>query len=211
MTPPPDAPHLGLVVEGRGEVQAVPLLLRRRLSGRGVYRDLVGRPVSCNGRENALKPKGIEGKVAVAAVRPGCRCVLVLLDGEGDPVCELGPELLRRSRDVAAGKEVVVCLADRKYEDWLVASAESLQVPGLTYRPDRDSVSVLKEALLPSKYIKPSWQPRLSHDLDFELASGRNPSLARFLAKFDTLIDRHFGEGTSAEWDDGRDGRTLRG
>lgn len=193
MTPPAEAPHLGLVVEGRGELQAVPLLLRRRLSERGVYRDLIGRPVPCNGRENALKPKGLEGKVAVAAVRPGCRCVLVLLDGEGDPVCELGPELLRRSREAAAGKEVAVCLADGKYEDWLVASAESLDLPGLTYLPEQDSVRVLKEALHPSKYVKPSWQPRLSQNLDFEMASGRNRSLARFLAKFDLLIDRHFG------------------
>jgi hypothetical protein len=193
MTPPADAPHLGLVVEGRGEVQAVPLLLRRRLADRGVFEDLIGRPVPCNGRENALKPKGLEGKVAVAAVRPGCRCVLVLLDGEGDPVCELGPELLRRARDAAIGKEVAVCLADAKYEDWLVASAESLDVVGLRYNPDRDSVKALKEALHPSKYVKPSWQPRLTNGLDFEVASGRNRSLARFLDKFDTLIDRHFG------------------
>ncbi len=195
MTPPADAPHLGLVVEGRGEVQAVPLLLRKLLRQRGEYRDLVGRPVPCNGRENALKPKGLEGKVAVAAVRPGCRCVLVLLDGEGDPVCELGPELLSRSRPAAAGKEVVVCLADAKYEDWLVASAESLDVAGLSYAPERDSVKVLKEALHPSKYVKPSWQPRLTNDLDFDLASERNGSLARFLDKFDRLIDRHFGNG----------------
>ena len=194
MTPPAHAPHLGVVVEGRGEVQAVPLLLRRRLAERGVYRDLIGRPVPCNGRENALRTKGLEGKVAVAAVRPGCRCVLVLLDGEGDPVCELGPELLRRSRDAAGGKEVAVCLADRKYEDWLVASAESLNVAGLAYRPEEDSVRVLKEALHPSKYVKPSWQPRLTNNLDFELASSRSRSLARFLTKFDLLIDLHFGE-----------------
>jgi len=194
MTPPASAPHLGLVVEGRGEIQAVPLLLRRRLAERRIYADLVGKPVPCNGRPNALKPKGIEGKVAVAAVRPGCRCVLVLLDGEGDPVCELGPELLDRSRSAAAGKEVLVSLADAKFEDWLVASAESLGVSGLSYSPERDAVGVLKEALHPRKYVKPFWQPRLTNQLDFSLASGRNPSLARFLAKFDALIDRHFKE-----------------
>jgi len=174
-------------------------LLRRRLAERGIYADLVGKPVPCNGRPNALKPKGIEGKVAVAAVRPGCRCVLVLLDGEGDPVCELGPDLLGRSRSTAAGKEVVVCLADAKYEDWLVASAESLEVSGLSYTPERDAVALLKEALRPSKYVKPSWQPRLTNHLDLALASERNESLARFLAKFDDLIDRHFEVGSTGE------------
>lgn len=195
MTAAAHEPHLGLVVEGRGEIQAVPLLLRRRLANRMDYRDLLGRPVPCNGRENALKPKGIEGKVAVAAVRPGCRCVLVLLDGEGDPVCELGPKLLGRSHETASGKEVVVCLADAKYEDWLVASAESLEIPELAYSPERDSVRALKEALHPSKYVKPSWQPKLTDRLDFDLASGRSRSLARFLDKFDRLIDRYFEPG----------------
>ncbi len=197
MTPPVNAPHLGLVVEGRGEIQAVPLLLRRRLIERQIYADLIGKPVPCNGRPNALKPKGIEGKVAVAAVRPGCRCVLVLLDGEGDPVCELGPDVFHRSRNAAAGKEVVVCLADAKYEDWLVASAESLEVDGLTYTSERDAVGLLKEALHPSKYVKPSWQPRLTNLLDFGLASRRNESLARLLSKFDDLIDRHFQDSST--------------
>lgn len=195
MTATAHEPHLALVVEGRGEVQAVPLLLRRRLEERREYRDLIGRPVPCNGRGNALKPNGIEGKVAVAAVRPGCRCVLVLLDGEGDPVCKLGPELLNRSQEPAAGKEVIVCLADAKYEDWLVASAESLELPALTYKPGRDAVRMLREALHPGKYVKPSWQPSLSHKIDFELAAGRNRSLARFLSKFDDLIERHFEVG----------------
>ena len=88
----------------------------------------------------------------------------------------------------------MICVADEKYEDWLVASAESLEVSGLSYTPARDAVGMLKEALHLSKYVKPSWQPRLTNSLDLDLASSRSRSLARFVAKFDQLIDRHFGE-----------------
>jgi len=189
MTPPPSLPHLGLVVEGRGEIQAVPALLRKRLEEKGDYRDIVGKPVPCNGRFNALRPRGIEGYVAVAAARPGCRGVLVVLDGEGDAVCELGPELAKRASQHSAGKEVVTCLADAKYEDWLVSSAESLELPNLAYRPEADAVKVLREALHPIKYVKPIWQPKLTYRMSLDLAASRNQSLARFLRKFDALVE----------------------
>jgi hypothetical protein len=189
MTAADDSPHIGLVVEGRGEIQALPLLLRKWLRERGDFRDILGKPVPCNGRANALKLNGIEGKVAVAAARPGCRAVLVVLDGEGDAVCRLGPKLLVRSRTVAGGKPVAIALADVKYESWLIASTETLDVSGLKYSATRDPVSALEKALLPSKYIKPVWQPRLTQRIDFGLALPRSRSLKRFLARFDKLLN----------------------
>ena len=98
MTAAPEDPHVGLVVEGPGDFQAVPVLLRSWLGTSGDYRDILGRPVSCNGRDKALMPNGIEGKVASAVARPGCRGVLVVLDGDYDPVCTRGPDLLARAQ-----------------------------------------------------------------------------------------------------------------
>lgn len=183
MTAKPNEPHLGLVVEGRGELDAIPVLLRKLFQRRGIHRDLLGKPVQCLGRDNALKEGGIEGKVATAAARPGCRAVLVVLDGEGDAVCERGPDLLLRAREGAQGKPVVVCLAENKYEDWLIASAETLGLPLLQYQPGRGSISLLREALYPGKYIKPVLQPRLSAVLDLDLAADRNASFARLLQR----------------------------
>lgn len=189
-------PHLGLVVEGRGEIEALPILLRKRLHQRGLYGDLLGKPVPCNGRGNALRPRGIEGKVAVAAVRPGCRGVVVVLDSEGDPVCELGPDLLVRCETAARGKPMAVCLEASKYEDWLVASAETLELPDLTFDPGRDAAKAIREALHPEKYVKPSWQPTLTARMDLTRAAERNGSLARLLRKFDELVDRHLTGGS---------------
>jgi hypothetical protein len=187
MTAPIDEPHIGLVVEGEGEIPAVPLLLRKWLQQRGDFRDLLGKPIPCYGRDKALRPKGVEGKVATAAARPGCRAVLVLLDGEGDPVCRLGPKLLKRASGVT-GIPVEVCLADPNYEAWFLASSETLGLPELSFGMRNNPAAAVKAALLPSKYVKPTWQPRLTDRMDIELARSRDSSLARALSKFDDLV-----------------------
>lgn len=188
MTAAIGAPHIGVVVEGRGEIQAVPLLLRRWLQEQGDFRDILGKPIPFNGRSNALKPNGIEGKVAVAAGRPECRGVLVVLDGEGDPVCQLGPSLLERACAEAGGKPVVIALADNKYEAWLMASAETLGLPRLEYSGTRDPLSAIVEAMKPESYIKTVMQPRLTQRINFGLAIPRSRSLRRLLAHFDDLV-----------------------
>src|SRR5215468_2715082 len=162
--------HVGLVVEGRGDANAVPVLLRKYLDGAEDYRDILGKPVTCNGHENAVRPGGIEGQVAVAAARPGCVGVLVVLGSGALPVCELGPRL--RARALAAtSKPCLVALAETMFESWVISSAESMELPGLVYRPGRNPVSLLREALSPVKYVKPIWQPRLAARIDLKLAA----------------------------------------
>jgi len=187
MTPRADEPHIGLVVEGRGEQQALPLLLRRHRADSGDYRDILSAPVVCHGRDKALMRNGVEGFVATAAARPGCRGVLVVLDAEGDAACQLGPELQRRAQLVTA-TPVAVCLAEPMYEGWLVASAETLQLEGLTFAQVRNPEAAIRNAL-GVNYIKPTWQPRLTARIDFNLAIPRSPSLRRTLERLDSLME----------------------
>ncbi len=187
MTASPEAPHIGLVVEGPGDVAAVPLLLRRWLHLQGEFRDLLGKPVNCNGRTKALARNGLEGKVATAIARPGCKGVLVILDGEGDAVCSLGPNLLSRARSVT-GAPVALTLADTKYEAWLCASAETLALSSLTCEVGADPEYAIRCALLPAKYVKPTWQPRLTERMDLPLARSRDRSLSRVLDQVIYLV-----------------------
>lgn len=147
-------PHIGLVVEGAGDRGAVPVLLRKYLYQTGDYRDVLGKPVPAHGRDKALRPNGIEGFVTTAALRPGCVGILVILDGEGDCVAELGMRLLKRAQGVT-GKPVAIALADRDFEDWLFASAESLQL-GLAFDPSRHGQGAISDAIRPAKYAKPT-------------------------------------------------------
>jgi len=189
MTAADGGPHLGLVVEGPGDANALPLLLRRFMEARADYRDLLGKPVRCNGRDKALVPRGIESYVSVAAARPGCRAVLVVLDSEGDAVCRLGPSLLERVQKNTR-LPVAVSLADRCWEDWLYASIETLEIGnGLKCSEESGGTGVIKRALLPGKYVKPTWQPRLTVRVDINLAAGRSRSLARMLQCFTSLIE----------------------
>ncbi|MEU4063561.1 hypothetical protein AB0F25_14210 [Streptomyces wedmorensis] len=84
---------------------------------------------------------------------------------------------------------VKVVLADHNWEDWLYASAETLQIDGFEYVPGRRGS--VQAALKPTKYVKPTWQPRLTARMDIELAAGRSASLELLLREFDEL-STHF-------------------
>lgn len=185
MTAKPSDPHVGLVVEGAGDRGALPVILRAHLQQMSDYRDILGKPVPAHGREKAMAEGGLEGYVFTAVLRPGCVGVLVVVDGEGDCVAELGPALLDRVGDLT-GKPVRIALADRDFESWLYASAESLGL-GLDYDANKSGHGAIKEALRPQKYVKPTWQPRLASRVDLNLAGQRSPSLSRALSRFDEL------------------------
>jgi hypothetical protein len=200
MTAGAEDPHIGLVVEGRGENESAPQLLRTHLYSREEYRDILSSPVVCHGRGKALRHSGIEGFVATAAGRPGCRAVLVILDADEDAACELGPEILARAQAVTA-KPVVVCLAEPTYEEWLLASAETLELDGLTFVASRNPESLIRSAL-PVKYVKPTWQPRLTARMDIALAASRSPSLSRLLARLESLVETTLPPPPNAANDD---------
>jgi hypothetical protein len=180
--------HLGLVVEGPGDGNSAPELLRRVADYGGFALPQLGRPVIAQGRDNALKPGGLEGLVATAVARPNCGAVLVLLDGEGDAVCELGPALLARAKAVT-DKPVIVVLADPLYESWLVASAESMSLEKLSYNGAKsDPEGAIRIALGNRKYAKPVWQPRLTERLEPARVVRRSHSFARFVQRLDGLV-----------------------
>ncbi len=186
MTANPSEPHIGLVVEGPGDAAALPVLLRSFFHERGEYRDILGKPISCNGRDKALAPRGLEGFVAAAAARPGCNAVLVVLDGESDLVCKLGPELLGRVEAVTH-LNVGICLAEHTFEDWIYASAETLDLD-LEYDSGKHGLGVIRQALRPLTYAKPTWQPRLTARMDLKLAASRSMSLARLSVEIERLM-----------------------
>lgn len=186
MTADPNSPHIGLVVEGPGDRDAIPLLLRAHLEHQDVYEDCLGKPVPCRGRGSATVPGGIEGYVAATAARPGCRGVMIILDSDDDLVCELGPQLYDRAHAVSR-VPVSLTLADRCFEDWIYSSAETLKLGIAEYQENRRGLIEIKQALGQEKYVKPVWQPRLTSRMDIGMARARSVSLDRFLKKFDSM------------------------
>ena len=71
------------IVEGYGDVQAVPILLRRLRDREELFQFEVGKPVRAP--RSALGKEGIlERHIQYALKQPGCEGVIVLIDADDD-------------------------------------------------------------------------------------------------------------------------------
>jgi hypothetical protein len=142
---------IAVIVEGHGDVSAVPELVRRI----GAEQDppvfpQVERPIRIPGsrlRQEAELRRAVELAIARAGDGGG---VLVLFDAEDDCPAELGPAIVAQvSRP---GVQVAVVLAKHEYEAWFLAAAESLRGrrglrDDLEPPPDPEAVRGAKEWL----------------------------------------------------------------
>lgn len=119
--------RIASIVEGHGDVRAVPILLRRiaqRLFPGSAVEFL--RPIRV-GRYKIIKPGELERAVELAARQTGDRgSILILLDAEDDCPAELGPALLERAIDARRDRDIRVVLAKREYEAWFLAAIGSI-------------------------------------------------------------------------------------
>ena len=112
------------VVEGHGEVEAVPLLLRRFAAqwDPSVPFEAL-KPVRI-ARSKLLKQGELERAIELAAYKAPEGGVLVLIDCDDDCPAQLGPTLLRRAVPVVHNAAVVI--AKSEFESWFLAAAESI-------------------------------------------------------------------------------------
>jgi uncharacterized protein DUF4276 len=119
------------IVEGHGEVGAVPELLRRLSHERFQnYHLEVMRPFRLP-RGKILCNQDLERAVEFGArkldVNGGMGAIFVLLDADDDCPADLAPPLLKRVMRVRHGLLSTVVVAKREYESWFLASAVSLR------------------------------------------------------------------------------------
>lgn len=114
------------IVEGDGEVKALPKLLHRVAAQLSVAQLLTPTPMRIP-RGKIVCAGGIERAADAAAIRvKGHGGVLVLLDADDDCPARLGPDLLLRARSVRSDIRFEVVLANREFEAWFLAAAASL-------------------------------------------------------------------------------------
>jgi len=118
--------RIATLVEGDGEVQALPVLIRR------IVRDIdpsievvLPRPFR-HPSGSIRKSGGLERAINAIAVRSPHHAILVLTDSDDDCPKDLGPELLRRAKAARPDLRVSVVLPHREFECWFLAAAESL-------------------------------------------------------------------------------------
>ena len=121
--------RIASIVEGKGEVEAVPILLRRivREIAPALHEIDFPRPFFVP-RGTTTKPGGIEKYVETAAQKHEASCaILILIDADDDCPKELAPQLLKRAQAARSDKPLAVVLAMKEYEAWFLAAAESLR------------------------------------------------------------------------------------
>ena len=116
------------IVEGKGEVSAVPILLRRIASQVSPNVFVKSLPPIRVQRNRIMKEGEVEKTVDLAARKrgPGHGGILTLLDADDDCPKQLADEMLRRARTARADQRIRVVLAKREYEAWFLAAARSI-------------------------------------------------------------------------------------
>ena len=172
---------VGCVVEGHGEVKALPVLLRRMgiSIDPDVYLEIM--PPIRRPRGSLVSKQGeLERAVELAALKARPHGgVFVLLDSDDDCPAELAPKLLSRAQAAGIGLPVAVILPKREFEAWFLAAAESLRgkrgLP-IDLEPPRDAEEIrgakgwLRERMAGRTYSETIDQPALAALFDLNRA-----------------------------------------
>lgn len=114
------------VVEGHGEVRAVPALLRRLQEASGAYGLAFNRPIR-RGRPDLVDEARLRTTIRLALLQEECRGILILLDGDDDCPRDLAPRLQAWACAEAGEVPCAVVIAQREYEAWFLGAMESLR------------------------------------------------------------------------------------
>lgn len=185
------------IVEGHGDVAALPILLRRLVNEAGVRTVGVGRPIR-RPRHRLVDETGVRQVVRLALARPDCGAVLLLLDGDDDCPADLGPAAQAWATVAAGGAPCRVVLAHREYEAWFLAAIESLRgrrgiridaEPHPVPEGPRGAKEQLEARMRPgATYLETTDQPAFSALFSLPAAYRRSRSFRKLADSFAHLV-----------------------
>jgi hypothetical protein len=180
--------QIASIVEGHGEVETLPLLIRRIAASLDPALTVATPPPLRVPKNRLLKPGELERAVLLAAGKAGgTGAVLILLDSDDDCPAHLGPALLQRATQARGDVRLAVVIAKREFEAWFLAAAPSLRgqrgLPAdLQPPPDPEAIRGAKEWLshrMERGYTETLDQPALTARFDFTQAL-HAPSFDKF-------------------------------
>jgi hypothetical protein len=186
------------IVEGDGEVSAVPILLRRLLPELGVYTVQISRPIR-QMRTQLVQEANFRRAMRLASLREENRAILVLFDADDDCARDLVPQMNQWAAEETPSLPTAVVLARREYEAWFLAAIESLRGKGhvrenATYPADPEARRGAKEALRklmtkPFSYQETADQPVLSGSFELGQAYRRASSFRKLVREVCRLLE----------------------
>ena len=187
------------IVEGDGEVAALPVLLRRigewQTPGHFVQ---VLPPIRVHRDRFLNREEEFQRHLSLASAKCGVDgWVLVLLDADDDCPAEAGKHLLERARTCIPHRRISVVLANREYEAWFIAAAASLHGQrGFSFCPEdaidaerpRDAKGWIKTRMAAKAYGETTDQPAFSALMDLRLAFQNSRSFRKLCKEWSAQV-----------------------
>jgi hypothetical protein len=185
------------IVEGRGEVEAFPVLLRRLQELTSEWQFSIARPIRQN---SSIIRQELNFKKAIklARIQEDCGGILVLFDLEDDCPADIGSQLQQWADDLSLDVPCCVVLAYREYETWFLAGIESLRgyrnIRDNAERIDnpeqyRDSKGQLEKRMVPGCYYRETLdQTPLSAQVDIKHVAVRSRSFKKLISCFSSIL-----------------------
>lgn len=180
------------IVEGHGEVQSVRTLLQR--IGHELFSAEyieVLQPIREH-RGSLSDQDALARRVELAVLklntqphRDDPKLILLLLDADDEKCCELGPRLLSAARKCRSDVDIACVAANREYETWFAAAAESLQEyleleanDPAPLEPEKMAAGKgwVQKRFRGTKYSPRVDQPRMTAKMDLQICRLRSPS-----------------------------------
>lgn len=188
------------IVEGDGEVGALPVLLRRLndwLSPENYVQ--ISKPIRVRRDRFLNKDEEFRRMVLLAADKCGANgWVLILLDADDDCPSDLGKQIRLRAQNIAPERNISVVLANREYEVWFIAAAESLNGQrGFSVtnsdRADperiRDAKNWISSRIKDGKYRETTDQPAFSAVMNLQQAKDNSRSFLKLCSEWQKYVN----------------------
>ena len=183
------------IVEGDGEVAALPILLRRLGEWKtpGSYPECV-KPIRVH-RDRFLNLEDeFRRHILLAANKCGDGgWILILLDADDACPADLGRGIMERAKVHVPHRSVSVVVANREFEAWYIASAASLHGHrGFEFDPSnvvdpespRDAKGWIRQRMSSGTYGETTDQPAFSALIDLQHAHDRSRSFRKLCSEW---------------------------
>lgn len=203
------------IVEGDGEVEALPVLLRRigETFCNGSWIRSYPPILQSRSRLVNLTSITLQSSIELAvrqlhrAPHDAAKLILVLFDADDDMPCELGPAITQRCLQIRRDFRIVCVLPNPEFETWFVAAADALR-DFLEIQPDevlpvdpevqRSKKRWIQDRFRPGKYDPRIDQKRLASRMDLHLCRSRSPSFDKLCRELELALGNPDKETESA-------------
>jgi hypothetical protein len=182
--------HFAFVIEGKGEVDAIPLLIRRICNELfEMFAVKTARPVRIT-KSKLVRPGELERAIQLARSTNQSRGpILVVLDADEDCPATLGPILKSRANPLAQPHDVSIVIPKHEFETWFLTAAQSLGglrglCEGLVSPHDPEAIRGAKEWLSRNMVPGRKYSPTVDQAA---LVAGMDLTAARSCRSFDRL------------------------